>query len=155
MKKPDFYGVGPRIGRIVLPFWAVTIALTFIFPSVFKFPAGCKTCTLWSGIIFLALALVLYGITVRNLVSGLKEGRLVTTGAFRYCQNPLYAVLLLLVIPGVGLLLNSWLVLTTPVVGYIAFKKYIGGEYEKLKELFGDEYLDYQKRTPEFFPFIK
>jgi protein-S-isoprenylcysteine O-methyltransferase Ste14 len=98
--------------------------------------------------------LILYGFTVRLLLKGLKETRLVTTGTYRYCQNPLYAFLILLVIPGLGLIMNSWLILTTSVIGYIVFRKFINSEYKEMTEVFGDEYLQYKERTPEFFPFI-
>ncbi|NCA75106.1 MAG: hypothetical protein EOM90_02115 [Alphaproteobacteria bacterium] len=45
-----------------------------------------------------------------------------TTGPYHYCRNPLYATIILLVIPGLALVVNSWLVLTASLVGYIAFK---------------------------------
>jgi protein-S-isoprenylcysteine O-methyltransferase Ste14 len=51
------------------------------------------------------------------------------------------------------LLLNSWLVLTTCIVGFILMKVYISNEYHILEEAFGDEYLKYKAETPEFFPF--
>jgi protein-S-isoprenylcysteine O-methyltransferase Ste14 len=108
-----------------------------------------------AGIVFLGLGMVLYGLTVRSLLRGIKETRLVTTGLYRYCQNPLYAVIMLLIIPGIGFLMNSWLVLTTPILGYIVFKKCITHEYDEMTEVFGEEYKRYKERTPEFFPFIK
>ena len=155
MKKLDFFGVGPKIGRITLPYLAGAIALTIIFPELFTFGEPVRNYLLIAGIVLLAIGLILYGLTVRLLLKGLKETRLVTTGMYRYCQNPLYAVLILLVIPGSGLLMNSWLILTTSVIGYIVFKKLISSEYKEMTEVFGDEYLQYKERTPEFFPFIR
>ena len=155
MKKLDFFGSGPKIGRIALPYLAVTIALTLIFPTVFKFGEGLKNYMLIAGIVFLGLGLILYGLTVRSLLRGIKETRLVTTGLYRYCQNPLYAVIMLLIIPGIGFLMNSWLVLTTPILGYVIFKKFITQEYNEMTDVFGEEYKRYKERTPEFFPFIK
>jgi protein-S-isoprenylcysteine O-methyltransferase Ste14 len=154
MKKLDFFGAGPKIGRIVLPYFAGAIALTIIFPALFTFGEPVRIYLLIAGIIILATGLVSYGLTVRLLLRGLKETRLVTTGTYRYCQNPLYAFLILLVIPGLGLIMNSWLILTSSVIGYIVFKRFISSEYMEMTEVFGDEYLQYQKRTPEFFPFI-
>lgn len=108
-----------------------------------------------AGIVFLVKGLILYGLTVKSLLRGLKETRLITTGLYKYCQNPLYMVILLLIVPGIGLLMNSWLVLTTPVLGYFVFRKYISGEYNELTEVFGEEYKSYKESTPEFFPFWK
>ena len=155
MKKLTFLGNGPKIGRIALPYLAIAITLTIIFPSLFTFGESARIFLMVIGIVILTAGLILYGLTVRLLLRGLKETRLVTTGTYRYCQNPLYATLILMVIPGVGLILNSWLILTASVIGYIVFKRVIHGEYEEMTEVFGEEYLEYQKRTPEFFPFIK
>jgi protein-S-isoprenylcysteine O-methyltransferase Ste14 len=154
MKKLDFFGVGPKIGRIVLPYLTIAIALTIMFPRLFTFGEPVRNYLLIAGIVILAAGLILYGFTVRLLLRGLKETRLVTAGTYRCCQNPLYAFLILLVIPGLGLIMNSWVILTTSIIGYIVFKKFISSEYKEMTEVFGDEYLQYKERTPEFFPFI-
>ncbi len=75
-----------------------------------------------------------------------------TTGGYYLCQNPLYVAIILLIIPAVGLMMNSWLVLTTTVVGYISFKLSIKSEYAEMEKFFGQEYLDYKNNTPEFIP---
>jgi len=55
-------------------------------------------------------------------------------------------------VPGLALLLNSWIVMTTTVAGYIAFRKFIHGEEELLERMFGDDFRKYRDRTPRFFP---
>ncbi len=69
------------------------------------------------------------------------------------CCNPLYASFLLLIIPGISLMMNSWLIMTTSIAGYIVFKIVIRSEYTEMEKFFGDEYIKYRKSTPEFFPF--
>lgn len=155
MKKLNFFGAGPKIGRIVLPYLAIAIVLTILFPSVFKFGEGVKIYLMVIGMIFLGIGLVLYGLTARSLLRGIKETRLVTTGMYRYSQNPLYALIMLVLFPGIGLMMNSWLVLTTPVLGFICFRKFIAQEYNEMTDVFGEEYQRYKERTPEFFPFIR
>jgi protein-S-isoprenylcysteine O-methyltransferase Ste14 len=59
----------------------------------------------------------------------------------------------LLIIPALSLILNSWLVLTSSLVGYILFKIFIRTEYNELEKFFGEEYRRYRDTTPEFFPF--
>ena len=34
MEKLTFLGIGPKIGRITLPYLAITIALTILFPAL-------------------------------------------------------------------------------------------------------------------------
>jgi len=155
VKKLNFFGVGPKIGRIALPYFASAIALTIIFPDVCTFGEPIRKPLLIVGIILLASGLILYAWTVRLLLKGLKETRLVTSGTYRYCQNPLYAFIILMIIPGIGLIMNSWLILTTIIIGYVVFKKFIKLEYKEMTEVFGEEYLKYKARTPEFFPFIR
>ena len=152
MKKMDFYGVGPKIGRILIPWWAVTIILSFT-SEYFRFTQERSITQTALGAVYLLFGLIFYFTSVKLLLNGLKEGKLVTTGTFSLCQNPLYMSFVLILIPAIGVLLNSWLVLTTCVVGFILMKVYISNEYQVLEEAFGSEYLKYKAETPEFFPF--
>jgi protein-S-isoprenylcysteine O-methyltransferase Ste14 len=151
MKKMDFYGVGPKIGRILIPFWAATIILSLATNS-FRFTSERSTVLTIIGVAYLVFGLVFYFTSVKLLLAGLKEGNLVTKGPFFLCQNPLYVSFVLMLIPAIGLLLNSWLVLTTSAVGFILTKIYISKEYLMLEEAFGDKYVRYKAVTPEFFP---
>ena len=152
MKTMDFYGVGPKIGRILIPWWAITIILSLTTENFRLTPERSNTITT-VGAAGLAFGLVFYFTSVKLLMKGLKEGKLVTKGTFYLCQNPLYVSFVLMLIPSIGLLLNSWLVLTTCVVGFILTKIYISKEYLMLENAFGDEYREYKAVTPEFFPF--
>jgi protein-S-isoprenylcysteine O-methyltransferase Ste14 len=153
MQKLSPLGIGPKIGLVAIPYIVAAIVLNTIYPEIFSFGPEAKHPVQIAGFIWLGIGLVLYAATVRSLMKGLKNNKLMTTGPFRFCQNPLYAVMILLIVPGVALALNSWIVLTTSVVAYIIFKINIYSEYEEMDRIFGQEYLDYQKKTPEFFPF--
>lgn len=152
MKKLNFFGIGPKIAIIMLPWLAVSIILSSLLKEPFKFTDNNRL-ILISGIILMAFGLIFYFSTVRLLLKALNETRLMTKGAYSLCQNPLYAAIILFIIPALSLLLNSWLVLTTSVIGYILFKIHIKNEYQELETFFGDAYLKYREQTPEFFPF--
>jgi protein-S-isoprenylcysteine O-methyltransferase Ste14 len=152
MEKLNFFGVGPKIGIILLPWLAVTIIISCIKKNLFSFTSGGGTILLIAGIILMAFGLIFYASTVRLLLKGLKETRLVTNGAFSLCQNPLYSSIILFIIPALSLLLNSWLILTTSITGYVLFKLFIRNEYNELEKFFGENYLRYKNETPEFFP---
>lgn len=152
MKKMDFYGVGPKIGRILIPWWAATIILSLTTES-FRFTPERSIALIIFGAAYLVFGLIFYFTSVKLLLKGLKEGKLVTRGTFFLCQNPLYVSFVLMLIPAIGLLLNSWLALTTCVVGFVLMKIYVSNEYRILEEVFGDEYRKYRAETPEFFPF--
>jgi protein-S-isoprenylcysteine O-methyltransferase Ste14 len=152
MEKLSFFGVGPKIGRILVPWLALSITLSIVVKETFRYTESHRG-LLIAGIILMVFGLIFYFSTVRLLLKGLKETKLVTGGAYSLCQNPLYASIILFIIPALSFLMNSWLILTTSFIGYILCKVYINKEYSELEKFFGEEYLEYKKRTPEFFPF--
>lgn len=152
MKKLSFLGIGPRIAIVFLPWLAASIALSCIKRGVFAYTSENYNTFLIVGIVLLAAGLIFYFSTVRILMAGLKETKLQTKGPYSLCQNPLYAVIFLIIIPALSLLLNSWLVLTSSLSGYLMFRLFISNEYSELEKFFGEEYLKYKKDTPEFFP---
>ncbi len=152
MGKLNFLGIGPKIAIVLLPWLAATIILSSIYKEVFSYLSGSGNFLLIIGIILLAVGLAFYFSTVRLLLKGLKETRLVTSGAYRLCQSPLYSSIILFIIPALSLILNSWLILTSSIIGYILFKIFINQEYTELEKFFGDRYIKYKNETPEFFP---
>ena len=152
MEKLSFFGVGPKIGRIVLPYLAVMIFLTIFFPEIFCFGSDFSQPLMVAGLVLLVIALIFYFSTLKLMLPGIKENRLITTGAYRLCRNPLYAALILFFVPGLALILNSWLILTTSVIAYLVFRKYVHEEEEMLERIFGDEFRKYRDRTSSLFP---
>jgi protein-S-isoprenylcysteine O-methyltransferase Ste14 len=153
MKKLNFLGIGPKIAVVLLPWLGATIVLSCMHIDFFKFSRYNPRAPHIAGMVLLVIGLVFYFSTARALLKGLKETRLMTTGVYSICQNPLYATLILIIIPALSLLLNSWLILTSSIVGYVIFKRFIRQEYAELEKFFGDDYLKYKNQTPEFFPF--
>jgi protein-S-isoprenylcysteine O-methyltransferase Ste14 len=151
MNKLNFFGVGPKIGSVMLPWLAVSIVLSCTM-NRFTFTQENTNVLKVIGSGLMLFGLIFYFTTVKMLLKGLKETRLVTKGAFFLCQNPLYAAILLFIIPALSLLLNSWLILTSSIVGYLMFNKFIRHEYQELEKHFGKEYLKYKSETPEFIP---
>ena len=153
MEKLNFFGIGPKVATIFIPWLAATIIISSIFKERFLYSAIAAQEILIGGIALMFLGLVFYFSTVRLLLTGLKQTKLIKTGPYSLCQNPLYTSIALLIIPALSLILNSWLVLTSSLVGYILFKIFIRTEYNELEKFFGEEYRRYRDATPEFFPF--
>lgn len=152
MKKLNSMGIGPKVAVVLLPWLAASIIISSRYIGLFFYSNSGSNTLHIVGIILMIIGLTFYFSTVKLLLSGLKETKLVTTGAYSLCQNPLYSSLILFVIPALSLILNSWLILTSSVAGYILFSIFIKHEYNELESIFGEEYLKYKKRTPEFFP---
>lgn len=80
--------------------------------------------------------------------------QLVTSGPFAYVRNPLYLGNMLMY-TGAAIIPNVWPPVLIAIVWlYFGFQYYwiVRLEEEKLTELFGEEYLHYQKVVPRFFP---
>ncbi|MBN1582079.1 MAG: DUF1295 domain-containing protein [Anaerolineae bacterium] len=83
---------------------------------------------------------------------GFNQGNLVTNGLFSLVRNPIYAIWMFFLIPGIALLYASWLLLLTPLVTYLGFARLIPIEESDLTKRFGQRYLDYRARTPTLWP---
>lgn len=153
MKKLNALGIGPKIGMVALPVFITTLLLSIYKQELFYVGEKLDQ-PLWIiGIILLCIGVVFYGVSVRFLLKGIKTTTLQTGGTYYLCQNPLYAGIILFIVPGVSLVIHTWLILATSIVAYIQFKLNIKSEYKEMEEFFGDAYLDYRKKTPEFCPF--
>ena len=85
-------------------------------------------------------------------ICGRKDTELVKDGPFSICRNPLY---LFSFIGGVGLMLAGQNIILAGLMiplfwGYYHFV--IKGEEKRLQELFGDDYIEYSRRTPRVIP---
>ena len=123
------------------------------FKSSFAYLENDSRILFFVGIAFLSIGALLYLFTLPALLKGLKETKLVTTGTFYLCCNPLYSSLILFIIPGVSFMMNSWLVLTTSIIGFTLLKIFIRSEYMEMEKFFGSEFRKYRAETPEFLPF--
>ena len=153
MNRLSTFGIGPKMAIVLLPWLAATIVPSRTMNPTFKFTAIYADILHITGIVLMVVGLIFYFATVRILLKGLKETKLITRGPYSFCQNPLYFSLLVIIIPAISLLINSWLVLTTSIVGFILFKLFIKSEYKELEKFFGEAYLNYKRETPEFFPY--
>lgn len=153
MAKLNFMGIGPKIAAFTFPWLAVAIYLSVKFRSVFAFIGEGSRLLFYIGLALVILGALMYFSTAPLLMKGLRETRLMTGGSYYLCRNPLYSAIILFIIPGISLMMNSWLVLTTSLVAYICCKVFIKSEYTEMEHFFGDEYRKYRDTTPEFFPF--
>lgn len=153
MNKLNFLGIGPKIGAVTFPWLAVAIYFSVKFKSLFAFAENGSRALFYTGLALIIIGAIMYFLTAPALLKGLKETKLMTTGTFYLCCNPLYSSIILLIIPGISLMMNSWLVLTTSLVAYVLFKIFIKSEYAEMEKFFGDDFKKYRAETPEFFPF--
>ena len=85
-------------------------------------------------------------------ISGYKRIGLITDGPYSIVQHPLYVFSLIGTV-GIGLASENLLVLALLIIFYaLYYPIIIVSEESKLESKFGDEYVEYTKRTPKFLP---
>jgi len=94
------------------------------------------------------------GLLIRAWACGYiqKEKKLTTSGPYRYSRNPLYVGNLVLGI-SIAVGARSWWVLALFGIYFLAFYPVvIARERRKMESLFPEEYKDYARKVPAFFP---
>ncbi|MBN1847836.1 MAG: isoprenylcysteine carboxylmethyltransferase family protein [Deltaproteobacteria bacterium] len=77
---------------------------------------------------------------------------IVSTGAFKYVRHPLYLASLLTYL-GLAISTASWISFLLVVIIGFTFYNYIAGYEEMLlEERFGDDYMQYKRRTGKWVP---
>jgi protein-S-isoprenylcysteine O-methyltransferase Ste14 len=138
----ELAGAGHKIGKLVLPVLVVGVALNVLFPSVFDVggPAPALRAT---SIAMLAVGVVIWAWSVVLILTKVPRHELITTGPFALMKHPLYTGVGLLVIPAVGMLLNTWLGALIGVVVYVGSRMYAPEEERELAVTFGAEWDAY------------
>ena len=151
-KRMSFWGAGPAIGVPTTLYAAAALSATLVWPTTFAIGVLPYPCLATAGGLLLAIGISWYAFAGRAIVRAYREERLVTDGIYALCRHPIYAGWTLLILPALGLLLNSWLLLSTAVVMYVLTRIHVRREEENLQARFGDRYLEYKRRTNAIFP---
>ena len=107
----------------------------------------------WASIL-VGILISFFGLAIRAWASGhlRKEKTLAVSGPYRYSRNPLYLGNFLLGI-GIAAGARSWWVAGLCIAYYAAFyPMIIRRERERMRALFPQQYDEYGKKVPLFFP---
>jgi protein-S-isoprenylcysteine O-methyltransferase Ste14 len=138
-------GAGDRVMGLTVPFIVVGIAANILWPPVFRM--GFATGGIIAGIVLLLLGVPLWLTSVAQVLSVVPRGRLITSGPYALMLHPLYTSVALLVIPGVGLLVDTWLGFALGAVLYLSSRLFSPAEERALSERFGTEYTAYRAKV--------
>lgn len=144
---------------LVAQLWVIgsfiyVIKPTFMEWTRFPMPSWMR----WLGVIITVFGMALefstqifLGKNYSTTVHISEEHALVTSIPYRYIRHPMYTALIVVGI-GLGLLSTNWYSLLPFLVTGVVIAFRIRGEEEAMIERFGDEYVQYVKRTGRFFP---
>jgi protein-S-isoprenylcysteine O-methyltransferase Ste14 len=149
------FGCGPKLALLSLPYIILSSIVMYTYPDFFDLGFLNTPYAKVTGIIWFSLGVTYWMYSAIFFLKYFKPGTLLTRGPFALCRNPIYSSLIVFVIPSIGLLLHSGLILSISVVLYIGFKISIHGETIVLKRTFGEEYEFYERSVHEIVPIPK
>ncbi|NII26029.1 isoprenylcysteine carboxylmethyltransferase family protein [Pseudoflavitalea sp. X16] len=147
---------------LILPFTVTVIAPWFIYnPQQDTIPANMLTKVM--GLLFLAPGVLLFFYTVflfrkkgkGTLAPWTPTQKLVITGPYRYCRNPMITGVFFILI-GEALFFHSLNILIWAFIFFTINTVYfIVKEEPDLYKRFGEEYKDYKEKVPRWIPKMK
>jgi len=141
----NLVGAGDRIATLTLPFAVAGIAANVLWPSIFRAELGPAGMIL--GVVLVSAGVPLWLTSVVQILVLVPRGKLITRGPFALVRHPLYTSVALLVLPGVGLLFDSWLGVELGLVLYLASRRFAPSEERELAARFPQEYAAYRRRV--------
>jgi len=131
---------------------------TFKFAYLLDFPDWLR----WLGVIILGAGITLLGLahyhlgnSFNSLVVSKEDHQLVTSGPYRRIRHPIYTAYLMNYVAG-GLLASNLVLTFVPVVFFgLMIINRIPREEAVMREEFGQDYIDLEKRTGRLLPPLK
>ena len=108
---------------------------------------GCGAVAAGLGIVLFTAGTISFGSYGR--MSGIVNGKLVTTGVYRWSRNPQNVGWMMFLL-GISILGQSGLAFLLAGLFWVGFVAYVRKEERQLEEQFGGPYLDYLERTHRY-----
>ena len=145
-KKMSVMGVGHKIAIPTLLYLAASEAISWFTRPTFGITGNYST-LLTIGIIMIAVGFSLNLVAAFTMLKAHSKNRIATGGMYAIFRDPMYIVMIFIMLPGLFLLFNSWLVLPGFIPAYIAYRVFVREEHRYLEGKFGAEYGEYLKRV--------
>jgi protein-S-isoprenylcysteine O-methyltransferase Ste14 len=149
----SIFGVGPWFVLLSGVYTAGALTLRSAAPELFSFPLP-RWLTLGLGALLLLIGVPFFVAAMVRLVRGFPQGELFTGGVYAACRHPIYGAWVVFNVPGIVLLVNTWLGLVVVLLMYATLRLLVRAEERNLEQLFGDTYREYRDRTPPVLPLL-
>ena len=149
--KMTFWGVGPKYTLFSGVYCILTVALSKYFDPFFTIHFVPYDVLVTIATILILIGIPFYIISLVTIKRAFAAGRLVTEKTFGMCRHPVYSAWIIFFVPGIMLLINTWIGLSASLVMYFLLLKLVQEEVY-LESVFGNEYLVYKKRVPAVLP---
>ena len=106
-------------------------------------------------LIFAGVFFWIYAVLIQNIAHEIQSGKLVTTGIYSVTRHPIYTAFFF-IFSGILITAHNIFMLGFILFFYLYLVVFMQNTEEKwLTKKFGQEYLEYAKRTPRILPKIK
>lgn len=146
-------GIGPKLMLMCLPYITLALAVEYKYPEFLNVEYFDHVVFKNLGLFWLTAGFAFWISSVIIFLTDFKTGKLITRGTFGWCRNPVYASMIVFILPAFALIYHSGLIASIVLVFYIGFKISIHGENILLERTFGNEYKIYKQSVNEILPF--
>jgi protein-S-isoprenylcysteine O-methyltransferase Ste14 len=152
-QKMTLGGIGPKLMLMCLPYIILALSVEYNYPEFLNIESLDHEVFKYLGLFWLTAGVAFWISSVITFLTDFKTGKLITRGTFAWCRNPVYASMIIFIIPAFVLIYHSGLIASIVLVFYIGFKISIHGENILLGRTFGNEYEIYKQSVNEILPF--
>ena len=151
--KMSKWGVGPIFVLFSIVYLAIMLAISYYYNPLFQIKFIPYGFMMALGIVLIVIGIPFYVLSVKAIVRAFNADELVTDGVYCCCRHPLYASFVVFIVPGIVLLANSWIGLTTPIFMYLILYQLVKKEEVYLESVFGTDYIEYKRQVPCILPY--
>lgn len=151
-KRLSRWGIGPIFAALSISYGLMTLLVNGYFHPLFQISFIPYPYLATLGVILILIGVPFWIIAVRTVMRAYNAGELVTSGVYGCCRHPVYSSWVVIIVPGIALLVGSWIGLTTPIFMYLILRVLVKREEVYLENLFGSKYLEYKKSVPCILP---
>ena len=121
-KRMSRWGIGPVFAALSIIYGLMALLVIRYFHPLFQISLIPYSYLAILGVILILIGVPFWIIAVRTVMRAYNAGELITGGVYRCCRHPVYSSWVVFILPGIALLVGSWIGLTTPIFMYFILR---------------------------------
>ncbi|MCX7749911.1 MAG: hypothetical protein N2645_23975 [Clostridia bacterium] len=147
MKRMTILGIGHKAAGVIGLYLIIVFIVDRLFLTQFKITENAYPVLVKVGVMMGVVGFIINLLAAFQMLKAYKNDKLATRGLYAVFLNPMYTMQLLITLPGIMLLFNSWIVMTTLIAAVITVKMFVKEEEKYLEERFGSAYSEYRQKV--------
>lgn len=151
-EKMSIFGIGPKLAILTIIYTVIMYFITKMTGEMFVIKQIPDSVIYVTCFLLLLIGIPFFITSVKTLLKGFPNGKLMIRGVYSIVRNPLYSSFICFIVPALVILTKSILVITTPVFMYFLFKILIKKEEEYLEQTFKQDFIEYKSKVCSVIP---